>query len=754
MENLLYFKSLLLKLTLFTFLVKTFRKYSLFRRVWVISNSIIMAIFGISVLDFYGISFIASFYSEFIYIIGNTITYLTSTHFYSVLSGLFGSKVEIEKPTNILRSNNQSSTRSEANNKVSDWFNRQEVIEEESNNKKYYIIAAILLLSCLTWYYYGDDIKPMVNTGINKIKSTIRKRPDNDGNSGNINPSNVNNDLHANSWSDSLWNIWDKIKNKVRRNDNTNIHSKIERSIKDKSIELIDNTQPIASTSQTKLDDSINIIDKYIDKNKSIDFNNLSQTELKRRGLLEPQLTGLIDITGDSFDKESGSVINEIYTFLNYHENSKFPKTSIQIGLASLLSDRLSKLVNNNNDKYYELLRYNPHYKAKIEKFTEVLNELIPIDSYNDVALETVKEQDVWSDKANTPSAHSQLLSPINNQNLSYLEKETEKQVLQDDLQAMSNLAVDNENILIKKLTTISQDELDKKDLTRESYTDQALEFSLAQLDNKASNEKYQIPKVKTKSKGIFSNWLDEIKSKRNDSDIIDGTNKESNIEVDQSKLESVKTNTTSNETSLFRNKDKVSAFLDKANKLDKDDSIGLNDQDLLDKVKEVVSEDIGLKLDTNQNTQLPDIVVNPESNSNSSMDQYFTKPEDTNVEPKSGFNALLDAIKSRRDDTNVVSSPKISQIGLNTSIEERLNTSPLLHKPSISNLFDDTANLFDDEDIEPNIKVDSPKEELTNIQETSENIVESTLGSVLETVKGLFTPKNENKNYWTFRRY
>ena len=101
-NNLVLIKNLLFKLTIISLLIKTFRKYSIFRRIWLILNTIVMSIFGISILDFYGISFLVSFYTEFTSIIGNIVNYLTNTHFYIVLSGLFGSKVEVKQPTNIL----------------------------------------------------------------------------------------------------------------------------------------------------------------------------------------------------------------------------------------------------------------------------------------------------------------------------------------------------------------------------------------------------------------------------------------------------------------------------------------------------------------------------------------------------------------------------------------------------------------------------------------------------------------------------
>jgi len=83
-----------------------------------------MTIFGISMLDIYGISVIVSFYTEFTSILGNIVNYLTNTHFYSVLTGLFSSKTEIEKPSSILGSINKDTTRietrNENNSKISD----------------------------------------------------------------------------------------------------------------------------------------------------------------------------------------------------------------------------------------------------------------------------------------------------------------------------------------------------------------------------------------------------------------------------------------------------------------------------------------------------------------------------------------------------------------------------------------------------------------------------------------------------------
>jgi hypothetical protein len=132
---------------------------------------------------------------------------------------------------------------------------------------------------------------------------------------------------------------------------------------------------------------------------------------------------------------------------------------------------------------------------------------------------------------------------------------------------------------------------------------------------------------------------MEEIKSRRKDEHVIDEANKESNAKIETAKIERVKTNPTSEETSIFRDKDKISAFLDKTNKLDESNSDG----------------------------------------SIESIDHFLPNPED----------------------------------------------------------------------IKPNIKIDSPRKETTNIQETLENITEtpkSALSTILDGVKGFFSPKTENK--------
>ena len=92
-DSFIILKNILLKLTLISFFIQLFRKYKLLRKLWLTLNTVVMSIFGISLLENFVFEFISSFIREIKFIIRNTLDYLTNTHFYSFLSNLF------EKPS-------------------------------------------------------------------------------------------------------------------------------------------------------------------------------------------------------------------------------------------------------------------------------------------------------------------------------------------------------------------------------------------------------------------------------------------------------------------------------------------------------------------------------------------------------------------------------------------------------------------------------------------------------------------------------
>lgn len=190
------FKNIIAKLTLISFFIQIFRKYKIFRKLWLMLNTIVMSIFGISLLDNLGFEFLTHFFKEMKIITWNVVDYLTNTHFYQYLSKLLSSEEETSnKSTNkngsIISRNSEETIRSEenirkseTNSKISDWLKpSQEVIEEsnsDTNYKKYYIIAfSLILISSLSWYY-SDEIRTGATSLIDWINS-FRPGPGNGG---------------------------------------------------------------------------------------------------------------------------------------------------------------------------------------------------------------------------------------------------------------------------------------------------------------------------------------------------------------------------------------------------------------------------------------------------------------------------------------------------------------------------------------------------------------------------------------------
>jgi hypothetical protein len=598
-----YFKRLIFKITLISIIIKTFKRYSLFTKVLRFANWIILTIFGISLID----NFNLDFFKEIRYVLAGIITYLSNTHFYSFMVSLFNHKevatnqISIrEEPMNWESSRNESQIKQDKrNSKISEWLSPESEVKPESDNTKYYVIAG-MLIACIAWYYWGD-IGPVINNWFR------RPRPGNDGTGNN------NTGMDRGNIQPSLDNkptVEQRLKNIF---DNKSDQSQIE---------LVDNTQNVASTS--KLDNSPpsdNSMNHYFTKP------------------VEQQMTGLRNISGQDFNAESTSVLNEIDSFLKYQDSASFPKNAvIGAGLYKLLSNRLVKLFESNRSEYNQLVQ-DGEISNKIDRFWDLEDQFnsqpgTPIsesnnqtnnldnthnildnqsDTYEEVAVANIESRMAWSDRA-TPSVHSQVSTP---------------------------------SVQSQDINPIVQTEV----IEQPKYT--------------------------------FSDMLDSIRSRRDDSHVLGSPS------------------------------NKLSSLVDNADNLD--------DKDLMNSVKETFKEEVGLKVDTSDvnihrsSQDLPDINIDSNSSSDKSINQFFSKPDVGAEEVKSRFSNLFGQItQNRRDST----SPQISQIGLQPGSP---NLSPLNTKPSISNLLDDTAALFDDydEDVVPISNIDKGK-----AKEVDENLL------------------------------
>lgn len=352
------------------------------------------------------------------------------SNFYTNLTELFIKKpIDIPSKLESLRTINKSSTGIETSGIQTNNENSERVIERfrkiinkpeeipiieeipviEENTpfyeNKYVIIGGILILSCLAWYFY-DDLKPLGSSILAWFNSK-RQKPDSDPNNTIIN--------NEGSSKSKLQSLKDLVFNKFKKDDESNSNPD---SIK--SIDLVDKT-----VGDTDLDNKI-----IEDKGKTIDFNNLSLSEKERRGITnlknvnlekEDILKGLPPISGerDKFLDESVSILAEMKTLILTTEKG-FPDKTLEKGLFGVTKERFQKLVYSNPDLLKELIKdktvaklTNDFFELDKKIFTETklpeikteenILEVIKSPTYEEIAMATVEEQEVWSDKAMSP---------------------------------------------------------------------------------------------------------------------------------------------------------------------------------------------------------------------------------------------------------------------------------------------------------------------------------------------------------------
>jgi hypothetical protein len=216
LSYLLIIKSFLVKFTFLAMIIKFFKRFSIIRRIWLILNTIVMSIFGISMLDIYGLSIISAFCSEILHISANIATYLSSTKFYGLITGFLGYKIDIPTKIESLRTINKSSTRNETASKqiskIDGWYNQEEIVEDKPfYQSKWFIYGSLMLISGITYYYYGTEI----SSGVSSLWNWLRgRKPDNPPINPPINPDNP--EVRNNSWANLMgWNKNKDMKKKL-----------------------------------------------------------------------------------------------------------------------------------------------------------------------------------------------------------------------------------------------------------------------------------------------------------------------------------------------------------------------------------------------------------------------------------------------------------------------------------------------------------------------------------------------------------
>jgi hypothetical protein len=173
-------------------------------------------------------------------------------------------------------------------------------------------------------------------------------------------------------------------------------------------------------------------------------------------------------------------------------------------------------------------------------------------------------------------------------------------------------------------------------------------EISNQEMERRASSSNVQLESSTItephKPKSLLGSLMDQIRARRNDSNVVDNDNKETVIKQEN----------------VTRIKSQV-------------------ESQVVDTQPETVTE------------SLPEININqPENTGIDLQPEIITETK----EVKTGLSALFNQIKSRRlEYGSTPNSPRISQLGLGSQ-----ELSPLKTKPSLTNLMADTDALFDDE--------------------------------------------------------
>lgn len=171
-------KIYIIKITYIALIIKLIKKYSILTKIWRLINWIVMSIFGISMVDIYGINIFENLFKEIKSISTHVVNYLSNTHFYNVLISIF-KKEDIEIPKTVerpskdeikvIRGNNSNPERlfesNRENKTISSWFEKidseksesiisEDIIDTPLYKNIYFLIGIGLVIGGFTYYYF------------------------------------------------------------------------------------------------------------------------------------------------------------------------------------------------------------------------------------------------------------------------------------------------------------------------------------------------------------------------------------------------------------------------------------------------------------------------------------------------------------------------------------------------------------------------------------------------------------------------
>ena len=411
-DLLMTYKSLILKLTLITFIIKWIKKYSLVAKLWHLFSVIGSTLLGLSMIDIYSLDFI---------------NWVKDTNIYKWYSELFNktiveNKTEIIEPSSNMRSSDKNSTTNETRNerdyeimrKIKEVINptdenqdpvinQDEIMEEDIPfyKNKYFIIGAISVTAIVSWYYL-DEIKTGYGAIIDYL-SSFRSSPPDDPTGSDSSGNTISNTMD----NGSKLNVQDRIKQFFKDpDDNIPDDAKSE-------IEIIDNTQPSSSKldkgkgvlTSPSLENLNNQAEERWSEGSSSPKSDTSSTTITPSKILESTIVSTSSIEGVDYISRNWNLMfsTNVRDKIRIIENGINSNLELTLSRRDLLAKHLGELMaeydvqtivfnrNSNNFSNHDLINIKEsfyQFRSWIKKYSEIIlvesNKSIDIGNIND----------------------------------------------------------------------------------------------------------------------------------------------------------------------------------------------------------------------------------------------------------------------------------------------------------------------------------------------------------------------------------
>ena len=201
LEILSKFRSLFLSLSVVAILIRIFKNYKSIRAILKVANYVILALFGMSLYEAFGLAFIVKIFGEIKNISTAVMVYLTESTFYQYLGSIFNISKEDQsvrdKYKNPVEYDWKAEYEKEQRKREWDEWRNRNIYNKHDNednreiNTNLIIVTILALGGSIAIWYYGKDaldiLTPIWNLGT-LITGILRGEGPDDGNNNNLAP--------------------------------------------------------------------------------------------------------------------------------------------------------------------------------------------------------------------------------------------------------------------------------------------------------------------------------------------------------------------------------------------------------------------------------------------------------------------------------------------------------------------------------------------------------------------------------------